>query len=151
MDSSLPPPYNFVLRFSKAIIPNKKGHAGGSELLSNILCGPPFARQDVYANLSALEKSWSNLIVQRGHSPCALQEQVVFELRRVFGDIALFLWDGNRGSEVYVILRPAALIPTDFKVLHSTNRLSCGVLNLGAVVAEMLACSNGLLGSVSFV
>lgn len=153
MDSPAPPA-NVILRFCKSIVASKNGqqqqqhHPG--KLWDSLRSGPSFARLKVFSNLSAKEIAYNNLVVRPSESPHPLQEEILDALRRNYGDVALFFWNGLQGRDVYVVWRPAAFLPKPWKVTLAANRMplsgegSHSVLATSEIVLALLSCGGGL-------
>jgi len=162
MDSAAPLFGNVTIRFSKSLFSVKR--AGGMDVWDGLQRGPPFARLKIFSNMSSRETSLGNLIVKPSSNclPCPVQEEIVARLRETFGDVALFFWNGIKGTEISIVWKPSAFLPEKLKILHVTNRIAVGtegsavggtlsVLNTVELVTRMLACGAGAFDPQSVV
>ena len=51
-----------------------------------------------------------------------LQEEIIRDLRRQFGQFALFFWNGITGDTVHVVWKPAAILPQNMAILDCAGR-----------------------------
>jgi len=157
MDSPAPPA-NVILRFCKSIVSSKSGQQQPPrKLWESLRNGPSFARLKVFSNLSAKETAYNNLVVRPSESPHPLQEEILVTLRRNYGDVALFFWNGLHGRDVYVVWRPAAFLPKPWKVTLAANRMplsgdgSHSVVATSEIVLALLSCGGGLFEDPIFI
>jgi U3 small nucleolar RNA-associated protein 22 len=154
---------NVILQFNEGLINAK---AIKSELASDwyehLQRGATFARLKVYANLSKKEVSLENLVVKEGATPHPVQEGVVDALRKGFGDIAVFFWNAQRGTEIGILWKPSAFLTRKFSILESRNKLALQsedsassatftVLNTSEIIAQMFRVGDGLIQQVRFL
>jgi len=142
-----------TLRFAKPVVSSHRLKSG-IELWDSVQKGPPFARLKVFSNMSGKETSYSNLIVRPGSTPCPIQEEIVGKLRRDFGDVAVFFWNGLSGQDILVVWKPAAFLPSKFGILQAANKVvleSSAILNTAQIVTKMIALGEGALDAKSVV
>jgi U3 small nucleolar RNA-associated protein 22 len=144
---------DLILSFSDITSSKKASKTHGNDFLKNHAEGAPFARLKLYANLSDKEVSSDNLIVEAGHvNP--IHEKVVAKLRDAFGDLALFFWSASKADRVGVLWRPGEFMPKKFSVMSSRLAIvteTFSVKNASEVLKEMLALSDGMLTTTSFL
>jgi U3 small nucleolar RNA-associated protein 22 len=144
---------DLVLFFNEMTFSKKANKSQGNEFLKIHGEGAPFARRKLYANLSDNEVSSDHLVVEEGQvNP--IHERVVRKLRCAFGDLALFFWSDLRADRIGVLWRPIDFMPKKFSVTTSRHTLvaeSFSVRNASEIVKEMLALSDGMLTSSSFL
>ena len=127
--------------------------------------GAAYSRLKVFSNLSKQETSIDNLIVKEGINgscmPHPIQEEIVHMLRKGFGDIAIFFWNAQYGSEIGVLWKPAYFLTKKFSILETRNKLAMvstenkattvTVINTSEITAQMLKASNGMLSRINFL
>ena len=146
---------NVVFKFSKSIVSKSPSFRDTGKALVR---GPPFCRLEMLANTRKGALSAKTLIVRPGCSPNPIQEEVVAHLRAAYGHLALFFWSETEGSELRLVWRPRALMPSGtVSVLHLRSALhlhstaSHSVTNVAKIVAEMLAESKSFITDVTFL
>jgi hypothetical protein len=142
-----------TLRFAKPVVSSHRLKSG-DELWNSVQKGPPFARLKVFSNMSGKETSYNNLIVRPGSTPCQIQEEIIGKLRRDFGDVAVFFWNGLSGQDILVVWKPAAFLPGKFGILQAANKVvleSSAILNTAQIITKMIAVGEGALDPKSLV
>lgn len=142
-----------TLRFAKPVVSSHRLKSG-DELWDSVQKGPPFARLKVFSNMSGKETSYNNLIVRPGSTPCQIQEEIIGKLRRDFGDVAVFFWNGLSGQDILVVWKPAAFLPGKFGILQAANKVvleSSVILNTAQIITKMIAVGEGALDPKSLV
>ena len=103
-----------------------------------------------------------NLVVKEGATSHPVQEGVVDALRKGFGDIAVFFWNAQRGTEIGILWKPSAFLTRKFSILESRNKLALQsedsassatftVLNTSEIIAQMFRVGDGLIQQVRFL
>jgi U3 small nucleolar RNA-associated protein 22 len=80
--------------------------------------------------------------------------QYVDELRRSFGELALFFYDVYGATQIHVLWKPEALEQKDFKIQNSKYRLidpvkKCFTLNIEAIVDDFKIIGDELVENVT--
>ena len=150
---------NVVFQFHDSLYNTKAMKSQiGCEWMENISKGPPMARMTVFSNLSKKEASMDSLIVQEGTTAYPIQESIIANLKKTYGDIALFFWNFQRGSELGIMWKPSAFLSSKFSILETRNKLaltsaegvSLSLLNSSQIISDMQEVSKGLLKQPKF-
>ena len=153
---------NLILQFSECLINAKAIKSElGSQWYEQMQRGAAFARLKVFSNLSKKEVSIENLVVKAGATSHPVQEEVIETLRKGFGDVAIFFWNAQRGTEVGVLWKPSVFLTHKFSILESRNKIALqsedssaatiAVVNSSEVVAQMLRVGDGLFQQIRFL
>ena len=88
--------------------------------------GPPVLQVRRYANIEgATSKKSKSAEADDGSVVVGLDplSECVLDLRRRFGEVALFFFDAAKGDAVHVVLKPSFFLPTTFRALDSSLRI----------------------------
>lgn len=156
--------FRILFKFAKNICLPKSSL---NDLDKSCALGAPFARAEIFANMTRTSVSVENLVVESSTCPNPIQESIVEKIREKFGHLLLVFWNNLSGREIVVVPRPGSLLPNlTLSTLHMKHRLvietpgtqsnakrdiNLSILNATGVFSEVLATSDGLLNNFSLI